>query len=252
MSSEQATTASAQDLDPLAVTAMAEPYALLNGLRDACPVSHRDEHGGFWSLFRYSDVAGAAVDAKTFSSADVTIPSEPLLAKPAPLMIDPPIHMDYRHPLRKFTPRVLVDTEPAIRAKVVEMIDEFIERGSADLSEDLSVPFPAFAALQLLNLPAEDFSNFRRWAQLAFAIPEEGTEDAKWELEVAMYFAPLYEKLAGSETDDIPSIARRMMIDGREIEVMEFVMLLTTLVAAGLDIATSASANIVVLDHAHG
>jgi cytochrome P450 len=40
-----------------------------------------------------------------------------------------------------------------------------------------------------------------------------------------------------------------MQIDGREIEVMEFVMLLTTLVAAGLDTTTNASANIAVLLH---
>ncbi|MFY1621024.1 cytochrome P450 [Micromonospora sp. WMMD736] len=235
-------------LDPLAVAAMETPYEYLNDLRERCPVSHSDAHGGFWNLFRYSDVCAAAVDAATYSSSDVTIPSEPLLAKPAPLMIDPPTHMDYRQPLlRKLTPRMVAPTEPAIRAKVTEMIDSFIEKGSADLSEDLFVPFPAFAALQLLNLPIEDFPSFRRWAQLAFTIPEPGSEDAKWELEVAMYFAPLYEQLAGSEGDDIPSIARRMQIDGREIEVMEFVMLLTTLVAAGLDTTTNASAHIALL-----
>jgi hypothetical protein len=58
MSSDQATTASAQDLEPLAVAAMAQPYALLNGLREACSVSH-------------GDVAGAAVDART--SANVVV-----------------------------------------------------------------------------------------------------------------------------------------------------------------------------------
>jgi len=236
------------ELDPLEVAAMEKPYPFLNDLRERCPVSHSNAHGGFWNFFRYSDVCAAAVDATSYSSSDVTIPSEPLVAKPAPLMIDPPTHMDYRHPLlRKFTPQVLASTEPAIRAKVTEMIDSFIETGSADLSEDLFVPFPAFAALQLLNLPIEDFPSFSRWAQLAFTIPEEGSEDAKWEFEVAMYFAPLYEQLAGSEADDIPSIARRMQIDGREIEVMEFVMLLTTLVAAGLDTTTNASAHITLL-----
>jgi cytochrome P450 len=248
MTTEPASVTSVEDLDPLAVSAMPDPYSLLNGLRESCPVSHSNAYGGFWNLFRYRDVCAAAVDAKTFSSSDVTIPSEPLLAKPAPLMIDPPTHMNYRHPLlRKFTPQVLASTEPAIRAKVTEMINGFIERGSADLSEELFVPFPAFAALQLLNLPESDFPSFSRWAQLAFTIPEEGSEDASWEMEVAMYFAPLYEQLTGSEADDIPSIARRMTIDGREIEVMEFVMLLTTLVAAGLDTTTNASANIAVL-----
>jgi len=71
MSSDQATTASAQDLEPLAVAAMAQPYALLNGLREACSVSRGDKYGGSWNLFRYGDVAGAAVDART--SANVVV-----------------------------------------------------------------------------------------------------------------------------------------------------------------------------------
>jgi len=250
VTTEQTSKTTVEDLDPLAISAMSHPFELLGEMREKCPVSHSNTYGGFWNLFRYEDVCAAAVDAATFSSSDVTIPSEPLLAKPAPLMIDPPTHMNYRHPLlRKFSPQALAGTEPAIRAKVTEMIDSFIERGSADLSTELFVPFPAFAALQLLSLPEEDFPSFSRWAQLAFTIPEEGSEDAKWEMEVAMYFAPLYEQLTGSDGDDIPSIARRMQIDGREIEVMEFVMLLTTLVAAGLDTTTNASANIAVLLH---
>lgn len=248
MTTEDTVKASVEELDPLALAAMADPYPMLNALRESCPVGHSDTYGGFWNLFRYRDVCAAAVDAATFSSRDVTIPSEPLSVSPPPIMIDPPTHMNYRHPLlKKFTPQVLAGLEPAIRAKVTEMMDEFIERGSADLSEELFVPFPAFAALQLLDLPESDFPSFSRWAKLAFTIPEEGTEDANWQMEVAMYFAPLYEDRAGSEADDIPSIARRMIIDGREIELMEFVMVLTTLVVAGLDTTTNASANIALL-----
>lgn len=248
MTAHDTTEASVEDLDPRAVAGMASPYELLNELRQKCPVSHSDTYGGFWNLFRYKDVCAAAVDAPTFSSRDVTIPSSPLQAKPAPVMIDPPDHMDYRHPLlRKFTPQVIAKLEPAIRAKVREMMDKFIERGHADLSDELFVPFPAFAALQLLDLPVSDFPSFSRWAKLAFTIPEEGSEDANWEFEVAAYFAPLYEQRTGSDADDIPSIARRIRINDREIDLMEFVMLLTTLVTAGLDTTTNASANIILL-----
>jgi cytochrome P450 len=178
----------------------------------------------------------------------VTIPSEPLVARPAPIMIDPPTHMDYRHPLLKwFSPQQVAPLEPEIRAKVSEMIDRFIERGTADLSTELFVPFPAFAALRLLGLPESDFDSFSRWAKLAFTIPDPDSEDSKWEMEVAAYFAPLYEQKAGSDGDDIPSIARRILLDGREINMMEYVMLLTTLVVAGLDTTTNASAQIALL-----
>jgi cytochrome P450 len=248
MTAEHTSEFSIDNLDPRAVAGMDNPYPVVNALREACPVAHSSNFGGFWNLFRYRDVCAVAVDASTFSSRDVTIPSEPLLAKPAPIMIDPPTHMDYRHPLlTKFAPQAVASLEPAIRAKVREMMDAFIECGKADLSDELFVPFPAFAALQLLDLPHSDFPSFSRWAKLAFTIPEEGSEDAKWEYEVAAYFAPLYDQRAGSDADDIPSIARRMRIDGREIDLMEFVMLLTTLVVAGLDTTTNASANIALL-----
>lgn len=239
---------SIDEFDPRSLGELANPFPVVNTLRENCPVVHSNNHGGFWNLLRYRDVRAAAVNASTFSSREITIPSEPLLATPAPVCVDPPTHMQYRHPLlRKFTPQVLAGLEPAIRAKVREIMDAFIERGQADLTEELFVPFPAFAALELLNLPHSDFPSFSRWAKLAFTIPEEGSEDAKWEYEVAAYFAPLYEQLAGSESDDIPSVARRLLIEGREIDVMEFVMLLTTLVTAGLDTTTNASANIALL-----
>ncbi|QLL06365.1 cytochrome P450 [Mycobacterium vicinigordonae] len=248
MTTGHARKASIDNLDPRMLAGLSDPYSLLNELRETCPVGRSEMYGGFWNLFRYQDVCAAAVDATTFSSRDVTIPSEPLIAKPAPIMIDPPRHMEYRHPLlRKFAPQVVAELEPSIRRKVRQMMDAFLGRGHADLCDELFVPFPAFAALRLLNLPESDFPSFSRWAQLAFTIPEPGSADANWELEVAAYFAPLYDQKAGSEADDIPSIARRIKIDGREIELMEFVMLLVTLVTAGLDTTSNASANIALL-----
>jgi cytochrome P450 len=248
MGSDIGTRFSIGQFDPPALAGLADPYTPLQTLREQCPISHSDSYGGFWNLFTYKDVCTAAVDAVAFSSRDVTIPSKPLLIASPPIMIDPPTHMDFRHPLlKKFTPKAVADLEAPIRVKVGEMIDQFIGRGCADLADELFIPFPAFAALKLLGLPSEDFPKFSRWARLAFSTPEEGSPDAAWPLEAAAYFAPLYESLADSHADDIPSIARRLVIDGREIEVTEFIALLITLVTAGLDTTTSTSANIILL-----
>jgi cytochrome P450 len=80
-----------------------------------------------------------------------------------------------------------------------------------------------------------------------FAIPGEDDEDAAWQMELLGYFAPLFEERTGATDDSIPSIARRLQIDGRDIEMLEFVMLLTTFITAGLDTTTNALSNIVVL-----
>src|SRR5271156_3906705 len=93
------------DLDPRDIAALHDPYTVLNGIRETCPVGHSDRYGGFWNLLRFNDVCAAAGDPETFSSRDVTIPSQPLPAPPNPIQIDPPEHMDFRRPLlKKFAP----------------------------------------------------------------------------------------------------------------------------------------------------
>src|ERR1700722_18833714 len=37
-------------------------------LRENCPVSHSDDYGGFWSVFRYGDIAAAAKNPETYLS----------------------------------------------------------------------------------------------------------------------------------------------------------------------------------------
>ena len=237
-----------KDFDPLALAAQRDPYPELASLRARCPVGRSETHGGFWNLFRYRDVFAAAVDAETFSSRDNTIPSEPLPLPPPPVMVDPPIHMQYRRPfLKRFSPGVVNGLEPMIRGKINELIDAFIERGQADLAEELFIPFPAFAALGIMGLPYDDFDKFSRWARLVFTVPEEGHADREWAQEVAAYYSPMYDALVDSTADDIPSIARQLTIDGRPIERMEFIMLLMTFVNAGLDTTTNSSAHIVLL-----
>ena len=58
--------------------------------------------------------------------------------------------------------------------------DGFIESGTADLVTEMSIPFPAFAALRILGLPDEDLPNFSRWARLVFAIPGEDDGPKVW------------------------------------------------------------------------
>jgi cytochrome P450 len=238
-----------RDLDPREIAAMPDPIPLLNELRETCPIAHSETlDGGFWNVFRYADVCSVVLNAGTFSNRDNTIPSLNFPVLPPPIMVDAPVHMQFRKPfIKRFSPGVVAQLEPDIRAKAREFVDGFIERGSVDLADEMSVPFPAYAALRILGLPESDLPKFSRWARLVFAIPGEGDPDANWQLELAGYFAPLYEERTGATDDSIPTIARNLLIDGREITVMEFVMTLVTFVTAGLDTTTNALSNIVVL-----
>ncbi len=237
-----------RDFDPRALAALPDPIPLLGQLRERCPVAHSPNFDGFWNVFRYADVAAVALDAATFSNRDNTIPSLNFPVPPVPIMVDPPIHMQFRKPfIKRFSPGVVAGLEPDIRAKARELVDGFVERGHVDLAGEMSIPFPAYAALRILGLPDSDLPTFSRWARLVFAIPGEGDPDENWQLELFGYFAPLFEQRTGATDDSIPSIARNLMIDGREITVIEFVLLLVTFVTAGLDTTTNALSNIIIL-----
>lgn len=232
------------DFDHVALSGMADPFPVLADLRSRCPVAHSTNHDGFWALFRYADVARAAQDPATFSSRDVTIPTEVLPAPPPPLMVDPPVHRDFRAPLlERFSAGAVRKVEPLVRRAATRLIDDFIERGSADLAAELCIPYPAHGAMHLLSLPEADVPRFQAWAVRIF----QNQGDLSIPMELAQYFGPMYGELAGQDGDEIPSLARRLVIDGREIQLMEYVMLLTTLVVAALDTTANATSQILLV-----
>jgi cytochrome P450 len=233
-----------EDLDPPALAGHADPYPVLNRLRESCPLGHSDTHGGFWNLFRFADVAEVAADAQRFSSRDNTIPSEKLPMPAPPIQTDPPQHMQFRQPfLKRYSPQAIGHLTPAIQAKVNELIDGFIERGTADLTQELFIPYPAYAALKLMDLPEDDFPTFFRWARQIFSVEHSDEAGAG----MFAYFTPLFDQLTGSLEDTIPAIGRNLRIDGREIQPLEFAMLLMTLLLAGLDTTANASSQIALL-----
>ena len=81
-----------------------------------------------------------------------------------PLEIDPPDHVRYRKLLDPFfAPGKLRPLEPVLRRQINEFIDEFIQRGSADLWSEMFVPYPTQVFLTLYGLPLEDRPVFLRW-----------------------------------------------------------------------------------------
>ena len=81
------------------------------------------------------------------------------------LVVDPPDHTRLRTLVQKaFTPRVVERLRPRIEALVKEALDEAEARGSMDLVADLAYPLPVTVIAELLGVPVEDRSAFRRWS----------------------------------------------------------------------------------------
>lgn len=232
-----------EDFDHNALSAERDPFPLLSEMRQRCPVAHSGQHGGFWVLTRYADVRDVAVDHERFTSGQgVTIPGSghmPLL----PIELDPPMHKQIRGPLaHRFGASQIADQEPQVREIVTGLIDSFIERGSADLAAELTIPLPAIMITRILGLPESDADRFIDWATRIMSIASV-TEDVSLMIEIGGYFGDLYHDRTALPREDIPSLLAGLVLAGRPMSAVEFISVMATLFSAGQDTTANAAAN---------
>jgi cytochrome P450 len=154
--------------DPL--VPLDDPYPAYRRLRDEAPCYH---HGArdVWVLSRFDDIVAAAKDWETFSSSaggtgnDVDDTYQLFLPAGDLPAADPPLHTRLRGALRlAFSPSALrVRFEPAVRAKVHELIDGFIDAGRADFAYDLARPLPATTMFTWFGFPDQDHPMLLSW-----------------------------------------------------------------------------------------
>jgi cytochrome P450 len=146
-----------------------DPYPVYRQLRDHAPVYH---HAGrdLWVLSRWDDVHAAAKDWETFSSAreggnDVDDTYQLFLPAGDLPAADPPVHTRLRGALRlAFSPSALrVRFEPAVRAKVRELVDGFADAGHADFAWDLARPLPGTTMFTWFGFPEADHPRLLTW-----------------------------------------------------------------------------------------
>ena len=152
------------------LTPLDDPYPAYRRLRDEAPVYH-DERRDMWVLSRFDDVHAAARDWETFSSSaggtgnDVDDTYQLFLPAGDLPAADPPVHTRLRGALRMaFSPSALrVRFEPAVRAKVHELIDGFADNGRADFAADLARPLPGSTMFTWFGFPEDDHPMLLRW-----------------------------------------------------------------------------------------
>ncbi len=107
-----------------------DPFPLYRRLRDEDPV-HFSESLGIWVLSRFADVYAASLDSSRFSSASgisLRNEREKLRLYPTMVMMDPPEHTANRRMVnRSFSPRNVLQIEPAVRQFVASCVDRLRE-----------------------------------------------------------------------------------------------------------------------------
>ena len=134
-----------------------DPYSLFERVRNSgCPLGHSDELEGFYFATTYEGVKRAFSEFRTFTSTQgAGLPDQ--LVRLLPVDLDPPQHTRWRRVLNRFFTQEAAHTErPRIQFIVDELIDSFIERGSADVVNELTRPILAMTMLPVLGVPLED------------------------------------------------------------------------------------------------
>jgi hypothetical protein len=243
------------DFNPHSHELHEDPYPVYREMRERHPIFRSEKHG-FWAVARYDDVSEALLQPHVFSSLRSLVegaPTDPAMAMPMMILMDPPGHDDLRALVnRGFTPRHIVQLEPRIRAIATDLIDAFIEKGSCDLWADLAAPLPTTVIAELLGVPREDHEMFKSksTAMVAAAGPVStgsgSYEGANAAYELAAYLAGVFEAKRKRPGDDLMSGLLAAELDGRKLTPGELVGFAVLLLVAGNETTTNLICNAAV------
>ncbi|HVH19395.1 MAG TPA: cytochrome P450 [Myxococcota bacterium] len=256
--------------NPIDPAVRRDPYALYErGRREHPAFLHTGLPVSLVSIFRYADVQAVLRDTALFSNdfgrGRALAPEIQQLAEQAPpsmLGMDPPDHTRLRSLVNKaFTPRIVRQLEPRLRAVAHELLDEALERRDVDLVQALTYPLPVTAIAEIIGVPPADREQFKVWSDQAvatlgtafFAPPtvEQFQRQLAVRDEMSRYFVPLAEQRKREPKDDLLTGLVQAEHEGSKLDHAEMLAMLVLLLVAGNETTTTLIGNAVLslLEH---
>jgi cytochrome P450 len=206
------------------------------------PVTHSDEHGGFWVATRYEDVLRIAQDWETFSSErGVSVPETKMTMPAIPEHLDPPLQRVFKRLINAyFTPAVVARNEDRTRDLVTKLIDDFVEAGRCEFMADFARPFPGLAFFDMfLNAPPDEVGEVNA---LTMRASTPGNPDAKacWAALVDWIKEFVERRRHEPPRGDVVDAVINADIDGRPITEAEVIGTIQLLILGGLDTTAGA------------
>ncbi|CAJ1504553.1 cytochrome P450 [[Mycobacterium] holstebronense] len=155
-------TAPLTEFDPFATETMHDPYPGYRTLFTGPKVWYSRKRG-IWIVPGYDEVWQALRDDDALSSAE----SQARFRVHLQTMnaTDPPVHTRLRRSVsRAFTPRAMQSWETNINRAADELVDAMVERGRAEIVNDLAKPLPNQLIAMMLAIPQEERHRFLEWA----------------------------------------------------------------------------------------
>ena len=216
---------------------------------DPYPIYERlmDEPGwvapsGYAVFARYADVMAILRNPAVFGQERLHYPNFHVT--------DPPEHTRLRSLVtRAFTPRAISQQHDQIQHWVVELVNEAVERGTIDFTEDFARRLPARVIAEMLGVPVSDAIHWRQWMDDIHTLrgnirfQAEGTADqeaqdtaAAGAASMANYFSDLIaERKRSPRRDDLVAGLLDAREDDDRLTEEEVLYTLGLLLGAGLE-----------------
>ncbi len=219
-------------------------------MRENAPVYwHEEPNGpGFWVLSRYEEVFAVGRDPARFSSeptimienpaADSPILGDPDKPRQMMLMMDPPLHTQYRKLIsREFMPGSAGALVPRLQELAKQIVDAVIERGECDFVAEVAGEMPSFVIAELMGLPLADGRKLYELTETIhtspLALPAGAYEDAI--VQMFGYAARVFADKSARPAADLASQLIHAEIDGNKLDLLDFQLFFMLLVDAGGD-----------------
>jgi cytochrome P450 len=221
-----------------------DPYSGLAVMRREHPVQRLDtstmpheESKPVFMVYRHEEVAQMLRDNETFSSAIIIDAFGDALGEHVMLGMDEPEHGRHRALVSKaFSQKAMARWEHELVGQVGnQLIDQFADRGHADLSREFTFPYPTQIIASLLGLPRKDYPQFQRWSVALLSILFDRERGLAASEALREYFIPILAARRQEPRDDLISGLAKAEIDGEMLSDEEIFSFLRLLLPAGVE-----------------
>jgi cytochrome P450 len=226
----------------------ADPFPIMEDLRERCPIAHSDRYGGAWLPTRHEDVAAIAYDTDRFSSRSIIVSNfrPPREIAPAggspPISSDPPFHHGARRLLLPaFAPQAIARLEAGARAYCESLLDALEGRDVVDAAAEFAQHIPVRVIADMLGFPQEDADVFRGFVHDVLEGVNAPIETRFQTMQgLFTYLAAQIDDHLENPRDDLTTYLIDVEMDGQKLDAFHVGGTMALLLLAGIDTTWSA------------
>jgi cytochrome P450 len=193
-------------------------------------------HHRHYTVFGYDEVLEVLTKPQDYSSS-ILEENLGLAFGRTIVVMDPPEHTRYRKLFQQaFLPNIVAKwSEHIVEPVISELIDQFADKGKADLVQDFAIHYPARIIYRQLGLPLEAGRVFHKLAmtQTYWAVRPDLSKEARAKL--GDFFSAYIAQKRANPGDDLVSLLATAEVDGEQLPEDVLVSFFRQLINAASD-----------------